>query len=182
MTAPAPTPTPASTINQDRASTMHSHFQSLASPPVTTHLTDGGSKYILSTHPHPHSPALASLSAAFIQAHDTASRMKLGQPLRVTLSTFSGAAVIQTGTSGERSSRPASGDDEEYTGGGVGAGMVEGVGGELLGGAGGGNGARQGMLVGTVIAPGDRMAEARMASWGVEEVAKRFQKSAGDGQ
>jgi hypothetical protein len=38
------------------------------------------------------------------------------------------------------------------------------------------------MLVGTVIAKVDRLAEARMVSWGVEEVARRFQKSAaGDG-
>lgn len=37
------------------------------------------------------------------------------------------------------------------------------------------------MLVGTVVAPGERLAEARVASWGVEEVARRFMKSAGEG-
>lgn len=39
-----------------------------------------------------------------------------------------------------------------------------------------------GMLVGTVIAPGDRLAEARIASWGVEEVARKFQRYMCDGK
>lgn len=65
--------------------------------------------------------------------------MGLGRPLRVTLATRAGTAVIQTAT-----------EEEE-------------------------------MLIGTVVAPAERLAEARVASWGVEEVARRFMKSAGEG-
>jgi len=58
---------------------------------------------------------------------------------------------------------------------------VDCVGGSASGGGRGGGGNGE-MLVGTVIAKADRLAEARMVSWGVEEVARRFQKSAaGDG-
>ncbi|RPA91115.1 hypothetical protein L873DRAFT_1715390 [Choiromyces venosus 120613-1] len=139
--------TSSSVPHSARAEPLQSHFTKLAQGPITTHLTDTNAIPILSTHPQPSSPSLSSLSSAFVQAHDTASRMGLGRPLRVTLATASGAAVIQTATVDE--------------------------------GGGGGGGE---MLVGTVIAKADRLAEARMVSWGVEEVARRFQKSAaGDG-
>lgn len=96
--------------------------------------------------------------------------MGLGKPLRVTLATASGAAVIQTATV------------DEGSGGGGGEEGVDCVGGSVSGGRGGGGGGNGEMLVGTVIAKADRLAEARMVSWGVEEVARRFQKSAaGDG-
>jgi len=95
--------------------------------------------------------------------------MGLGKPLRVTLATVSGAAVIQTATV------------DEGSGGGGGEEGVDCVGGSASGGGRGGSGNGE-MLVGTVIAKADRLAEARMVSWGVEEVARRFQKSAaGDG-
>lgn len=96
--------------------------------------------------------------------------MGLGKPLRVTLATASGAAVIQTATVDEGSG--GSGGEEG----------VDCVGGSVSGGGRGGGGGNGEMLVGTVIAKADRLAEARMVSWGVEEVARRFQKSAaGDG-
>lgn len=94
--------------------------------------------------------------------------MGLGQPLRVTLATGSGAAVIQTATVAEQHSSSSTGSTDEGddyhrhrpT-------APVSTAGE--------------MLVGTVIAPADMLAEARMASWGIEEVARRFQKSAGEG-
>ncbi|PUU81386.1 hypothetical protein B9Z19DRAFT_1077379 [Tuber borchii] len=152
-----------------RAEPLQSHFAKLAQGPITTHLTDTNAIPILSTHPQPSSPGLSSLSSAFVQAHDTASRMGLGKPLRVTLATASGAAVIQTATV------------DEGSGAGRGEEGVDCVGGSVSGGGRGGGGNGE-MLVGTVIAKADRLAEARMVSWGVEEVARRFQKSAaGDG-
>lgn len=115
---------------------LSTHFLQLGGDTLTTHLSDSNSIAILSTSA---TPSLAALSAAFVQAHDTASRMGLGRPLRVTLATRAGTAVIQTAT-----------EEEE-------------------------------MLIGTVVAPAERLAEARVASWGVEEVARRFMKSAGEG-
>ena len=48
---------------------------------------------------------------------------------------------------------------------------------------GAGNGAGEEiMLVGTVVAPGDRLAEARIASWGVEDVARKVQRYMRDGK
>lgn len=88
--------------------------------------------------------------------------MGLGKPLRVTLATTAGAAVVQTATVAAHAPVEEGEVASEY-----GAVAV---------------GAEGDMLVGTVVATADRLAEARMASWGVEEVARRFQKSAaGDG-
>ncbi|KAF8467281.1 hypothetical protein BDZ91DRAFT_633856, partial [Kalaharituber pfeilii] len=134
---------------------LQTHFAQLA-PSCSAHLADQNAVPILTTSPHHAAPSLSSLSAAFVQAHDTASRMGLGVPLRVTLATGSGAAVIQTGT------LPEVDDDLEEEHGRTfltGNGVV----GEHM------------MLVGTVVAPADRLAEARLASWGVEEVARKFQ-------
>jgi len=101
--------------------------------------------------------------------------MGLGKPLRVTLATASGAAVIQTATVDEGSGGGGGEEGVDCVGGSV-------SGGGRGGGGGGGGGGNGEMLVGTVIAKADRLAEARMVSWGVEEVARRFQKSAaGDG-
>ncbi|KAG0131675.1 hypothetical protein HOY82DRAFT_331282 [Tuber indicum] len=170
----ATTATTTSSVPQSpRAEPLQSHFAKLAQGPITTHLTDTNAIPILSTHPQPSSPGLSSLSSAFVQAHDTASRMGLGKPLRVTLATASGAAVIQTATVDEGSGGGGGEEGVDYVGGGSSGGG---------GGRGGGGGSNGEMLVGTVIAKVDRLAEARMVSWGVEEVARRFQKSAaGDG-
>lgn len=134
-----PPPHPATKkMSHNAPAALSTHFLQLGGDTLTAHLSDSNSIAILSTSPTP-TPSLAALSAAFVQAHDTASRMGLGRPLRVTLATSAGTAVIQTATE----------EDE--------------------------------MLVGTVVAPGERLAEARVASWGVEEVARRFMKSAGEG-
>src|SRR5690606_31312031 len=90
---------------------MQSHFAQLA-PSCAAHLADQNAIPILSTTV-PSSPALASLSAAFVHAHDTACRMGLGLPLRVTLNTGGGAAVIQTGTYPEHSTSLVGGGDSE---------------------------------------------------------------------
>ncbi|KAF8418985.1 hypothetical protein EV426DRAFT_519031, partial [Tirmania nivea] len=140
---------------------LQSHFSQLA-PSCSAHLADQNAIPILSTTPHPGSPGLSNLSTAFVQAHDTASRLGLGIPLRVTVTTGAGAAVIQSGV------LPEGGEEDEAD---IGHGHGNGVRGGGVGGSGEGV-----MLVGTVIAPGDRLAEARIASWGVEEVARKFQR------
>jgi hypothetical protein len=66
--------------------------------------------------------------------------MGLGVPVRVTVTTRAGTAVIQTG------SQVASGE----------------------------------MVVGTVVGPVERVADARVASWGVEEVAGRVGRVIGE--
>lgn len=128
------------------APSLSTHFQSLAPAPLTAHIADSTGHEILSTSASPRQArVLQSLSHAYLSAHDTASRMGLGAPLRLTVATRGGAVVMQTGT--------------EVDGG---------VPGE--------------MVVGTVIAPAERMAEARVASWGVEEVAARVGKVIGEGR
>lgn len=77
-------------------------------------------------------------------AYDTAARMGLGQPVRVTLTTNQGTAVIQTGII-----EPGKEDDS---------------------------------IVATVVAPEEKMAEARVASWGVENVSNVVGKVLNDGQ
>ena len=156
---------------------LHSHFSQLA-PSCVAHLADQNAVPILSTTSHTASAALSSLSAAFVQAHDTASRLGLGIPIRVTLTTGNGAAVIQTGTVSEPEEdlhhQPHHNHNHlphphqqshhhHYRGAGNGA--VEEI-----------------MLVGTVVAPGDRLAEARIASWGVEDVARKVQRYMRDGK
>lgn len=86
----------------------------------------------------------------------------------MTVTTGAGAAVVQSGVLPE-------GEEEEEVG------HVHGHGNGVRGGVVGGSGERV-MLVGTVIAPGDRLAEARIASWGVEEVARKFQRFMCDGK
>lgn len=94
----------------------------------------------------------------------------MGVPLRVTVTTGAGAAVIQSGV------LPEGGEEEEEE---IGHGHGHGNG--VRGGGAGASGEGV-MLVGTVIAPGDRLAEARIASWGVEEVARKFQRFMCDGK
>lgn len=131
---------------QQQPSSLKTHFLSLAPPPLTAHITDSTGHPILTTAEASHqSHALQSLSHAYLSAHDTASRMGLGVPLRVTVGTRAGAVVMQTGTE------------------------VEG-------------GVTGDMVVGTVVAPEERMAEARVASWGVEEVAGRVGRVIGKGR
>ena len=164
-------------ISLSHMARLHTHFSQLA-PSCVAHLADQNAVPILSTTSHTASSALSSLSAAFVQAHDTASRLGLGIPLRVTLTTGNGAAVIQTGTVPEPEEDPYHHHNHNHN--------------HLhhhqhphphqqphhhhyVRGAGNGAG-EEIMLVGTVVAPGDRLAEARVASWGVEDVARKVQR------
>lgn len=89
----------------------------------------------------------------------------------MTVTTGTGAAVIQSGV------LPEGAEEEDEEGDVIRHGHGNGVRGGGVGGSGEGV-----MLVGTVIAPGDRLAEARIASWGVEEVARKFQRFMCDGK
>lgn len=100
--------------------------------------------------------------------------MGLGLPLRVTLNTGGGAAVIQTGTYPEHAGVVVGSDIEEEED-------------EMRGMLGGGHGmgGKEGermMLVGTVVAPRERLADARIASWGVEDMARKLQRCLSDGK
>jgi len=152
---------------------LQSHFSHIA-PRLTTHLTDREANPIFSTHPDPLSASrsLVSLSSAFVQSYETASRMGLGTPLRVTISTAkSDIVVIQTApTLNNQHSDPSAStmtnmtasfqppqsavspiqDHESVSD-------------------------TSNMLVGTVIAPADQLADARVAIWGVEAIARKLQ-------
>ncbi|KAA8912461.1 hypothetical protein FN846DRAFT_933194 [Sphaerosporella brunnea] len=128
-------------------SSLKSHFSSLAPAPLSATITDSTGHVILASSgsaaasSSSSSHQSAALSQAFISAHDTASRMGLGEPLRVSIATRHGLVVVQTG---------------------------EAVQGE--------------MVVGTVVAPEEREAEARVASWGVHEVVGRVARVVGEGR
>ncbi|TGZ79675.1 hypothetical protein EX30DRAFT_372972 [Ascodesmis nigricans] len=135
-------PSPAA---QPAEPTIQDHFMSLAAAPLAAHIADNSGQVILSTASCPRqSLALQSLSQAYIVAHDTATRMGLGQPLRVTLTTNNGTAVIQTGVI-----EPGKEDDS---------------------------------IVASVVAPEEKMAEARVASWGVDNVSKVVSKVLTEGK
>lgn len=110
--------------------------------------------------------------------------MGLGVPLRVTLETGSGVGVIQTGVLGDSGLGFHGGDEEMGEDDREGIKNVGGIGGGGAGGNGpvGVHGVDHLMFVGTVVAPGDRLAEARIASWGVEDVARKFQRYMHDGK
>ncbi|KAF8251215.1 hypothetical protein K440DRAFT_101524 [Wilcoxina mikolae CBS 423.85] len=141
-----PQPAVAESTPSESHRSIRTHFSSLASAPLVAHLTDSTGHAILSTaESSRQTNNLQQLSLAYLSAHDTASRMGLGVPLRVTLATRNGSVAIQTGT--------------EVEGGTTGE-----------------------MVVGTIVAPEERMAEARVASWGVEEVAVRVGRVIGEGR
>jgi len=143
MSNPNPTDKLASTSTSSSQPNLKTHFQKLAPADSTVHLADSTTHPILSTAQDAQTTqSLTSLSSAYLQAHDTASRMGLGQPLRVTLATKAGTTVVQTGTEVD--------------------------GGEIL--------------VGSVVAPEDKIAEARVASWGVEETARRVGRVIAEGR
>ncbi|CCX33770.1 hypothetical protein FPQ18DRAFT_337056 [Pyronema domesticum] len=129
-------------MSESSAPSITTHFSSLAPSPLAAHISDSTGHAILSTSESSRQTAsLQQLSHAYLSAHDTATRMGLGMPLRVTIQTAKGTVAIQTGDaeSGE-------------------------------------------MVVGTVVAPEGMMAEARVASWGVEECAKRVAKVMAEGR
>jgi predicted regulator of Ras-like GTPase activity (Roadblock/LC7/MglB family) len=131
------------------APSLKAHFATIAPAPLSAHITDATGHVILSSGGGGGGGSSlkdknkAALSHAFISAHDTASRMGLGEPLRVTITTQRGTVVMQTGSEA-------------------------GEGGE--------------MVVGTVVAPEDKMAEARVASWSVQQCAERVGRVIGEGR
>ncbi|KAF3156882.1 hypothetical protein TWF106_009313 [Orbilia oligospora] len=143
---------------------LQSHFSHIA-PHLKAHLTDRQANPILSTS-EPTSGYLAPLSEAFVNAYETGSRMGLGMPVRVTLSTTESSLVVlqsaptsSSGTGQElstatRQSTPVS---------------------PVLTAENGPDTSK--MLVSTVIAPAGELAEARVAIWAIEDVARRLQTS-----
>lgn len=130
-----------STSQPSHQLTLPEHFAQLATASLCAHLNDSTGHTILTTSTTARqSHSLQALSHAYLSAHDTAFRMGLGVPVRVTVTTRAGTAVIQTG------SQVASGE----------------------------------MVVGTVVGPVERVADARVASWGVEEVAGRVGRVIGE--
>ncbi|KAK6362125.1 hypothetical protein TWF730_005822 [Orbilia blumenaviensis] len=155
---------------------LQSHFSHIA-PHLKAHLTDRQANPILSTS-EPASGYLAPLSEAFVNAYETGSRMGLGMPVRVTLSTTESSLVVLQ-------SAPTSGQAELL----VGQGPRQ-VQGQTQGQQQQGQGqptspmltAENGpdtskMLVSTVVAPAGELAEARVAIWAIEDVARRLQTS-----
>lgn len=141
---------------------------------LTTHLTDHEANTILSTHPNPSSRVLSSLSSAYIQAHETASRMGLGDPLRLTVSTLrSDLVVIQSTPSWPPPSTALNVntkldlnriDESESTG------LPDDT--RLISDS-------STMVVGSVIASLNHLAEARVAMWAMEDVSRRLQTRIG---
>ncbi|RVD81831.1 uncharacterized protein DFL_009678 [Arthrobotrys flagrans] len=128
---------------------LQSHFSHIA-PHLKAHLTDRQANPILSTS-EPASGYLAPLSEAFVNAYETGSRMGLGMPVRVTLSTTESSLVVLQ-------SAPTSGPMPELSN------VV------------GQRGANSRLRL-TVIAPAGELAEARVAIWAIEDVARRLQTS-----
>ncbi|KAF3932271.1 hypothetical protein ABW19_dt0203901 [Dactylella cylindrospora] len=160
----------------DKLKNLQFHFSHIA-PHLTTHLTDREANPILSTHPEPASEPLVSLSDAFVSAYETASRMGLGSPLRITLSTaetnlvviqsapstiqrvsiangavsgFPDPCLTTTKSTGDADSNPKHTKDEDSSN------LPD----------------SSRMFVGTVVGPSRELAEARVAIWGVEDVAR----------
>lgn len=147
---------------------LQSHFSHIA-PHLKAHLTDRQANPILSTS-EPASGYLAPLSEAFVNAYETGSRMGLGMPVRVTLSTTESSLVVLQ-------SAPTSGPMPELSN------VVGQRGGQqsptpvspVLTAENGPDTSK--MLVSTVIAPAGELAEARVAIWAIEDVARRLQTS-----
>ncbi|KAK6350633.1 hypothetical protein TWF718_003820 [Orbilia javanica] len=146
---------------------LQSHFSHIA-PHLKAHLTDRQANPILSTS-EPASGYLAPLSEAFVNAYETGSRMGLGMPVRVTLSTTESSLVVlqsaptSSGTA-ELSSVPDQKARQQVT-------PVS----PILTAENGPDTSK--MLVSTVIAPAGELAEARVAIWAIEDVARRLQTS-----
>lgn len=122
----------ASTSSQQTS--LQQHFTSLAPPPLSAHLSDSAGHTILSTaESQSQTRYFESLTNAYLQTNDIASRMGLGTHLRVTMTTGDCRTIIQTASETE--------------------------GGETI--------------IGTVVAPEARAAEALLASYGITEVGKK---------
>ncbi|KAK6534793.1 hypothetical protein TWF281_006093 [Arthrobotrys megalospora] len=141
---------------------LQSHFSHIA-PHLKAHLTDRQANPILSTS-EPASGYLAPLSEAFVNAYETGSRMGLGMPVRVTLSTTESSLVVLQ-------SAPTSGQPELPVDQKARQPPVS----PMLTAENGPDTSK--MLVSTVIAPSGELAEARVAIWAIEDVARRLQTS-----
>ncbi|KAK6541535.1 hypothetical protein TWF694_007342 [Orbilia ellipsospora] len=140
---------------------LQSHFSHIA-PHLKAHLTDREANAILSTS-EPTSDYLGPLSHAFINAYETGSRMGLGTPVRVTLSTTeSSLVVLQSAPSNQPADAPVTAARSTPSS-------------PVLNPEAGPDTSK--MLVSTVIAPAGELAEARVAIWAIEDVARRLQTS-----
>ncbi|EPS37180.1 hypothetical protein H072_9173 [Dactylellina haptotyla CBS 200.50] len=138
---------------------LQSHFSHIA-PHLKAHLTDREANPILSTS-EPTSGYLGPLSHAFINAYETGSRMGLGMPVRVTLSTTeSSLVVLQSAPSDHQPDASVARQAPSSS---------------ILSTDSGPDTSK--MLVSTVIAPAGELAEARVAIWAIEDVARRLQTS-----
>ncbi|KAF3926045.1 hypothetical protein ABW20_dc0108745 [Dactylellina cionopaga] len=143
---------------------LQSHFSHIA-PHLKAHLTDREANAILSTS-EPTSDYLGPLSHAFVNAYETSSRMGLGIPVRVTLSTTESSLVVLQSAPSNQSAEAAAADQRA---------RPAPAGNPVLNPDAGPDTSK--MLVSTVIAPSGELAEARVAIWAIEDVAKRLQTS-----
>ncbi|KAJ6264866.1 hypothetical protein Dda_1019 [Drechslerella dactyloides] len=165
---------------------LQTHFSHLA-PGLKAHLTDREASTILSTaDPAATSAYLTPLSNAFVNAYETGARMGLGVPLRVTLSTTdSSLVVLQSAPASAAAVEAAAAAQAQAQAQAANVVMTDpraraqsptgSVIGADVGGAGVVDTSR--MLVGTVVAPAGELAEARVAVWAIEDVARRLQTS-----
>jgi hypothetical protein len=148
------------------------------------HLTDTSGLPILSSvssdspASSPTEAALIGLTATYLQAQETASRLGLGVPKRITIETEGGGVVVvqssitmsptlsPLSSSAENPSSPISGDNSSNPN--PAPQLEEG---EVTQ-------PRVPTLISTVIAPSAaHMAEARLATWSVETIGRKFQKA-----
>ena len=162
----------------DPASSLIAQF-----PDHTIHLTDTSGFPILSSviSDSPSSDAseatLTSLTSVFLQAQETASRLGLGMPKRITVETEGGGVVVVQSSitaSPSLSPSPSAGDPSSPTSGGDSSNPNPAS--QL--GDGDAASPRVPTLISTVIAPSaTQMAEARLATWSVEAIGRKFQKA-----
>ncbi|KAI9784606.1 MAG: hypothetical protein M1839_001828 [Geoglossum umbratile] len=161
----------------DPASSLIAQF-----PNHTIHLTDTSGLPILSSvSPDSPSPSaseatLTSLTSTFLQAQETASRLGLGIPRRITIETEDGGVVVVQSSitaSPSLSPSPSARDPSSPISGGESSNP------NPASQLGDGETAqpRVPTLISTVIAPSAaQMAEARLATWSVEAIGRKFQK------
>ncbi|KAI9868069.1 MAG: hypothetical protein M1813_006814 [Trichoglossum hirsutum] len=162
----------------DPASTLIAQF-----PNHIIHLTDTSGLPILSSVSSDSSPssdteaALTGLTATYLQAQETASRLSLGAPKRITIETERGGVVVVQSsiTTPPSSSSPLSSSAEDLSSpisrdnGHNPDPTVQPGDGEVAQ-------SRVPTLISTIIAPSaTQMAEARLATWSVEAMGRKFQ-------
>ncbi|KAH0545160.1 hypothetical protein FGG08_000772 [Glutinoglossum americanum] len=159
----------------DPASSLIAQF-----PNHIIHLTDTSGLPILSSvssEPPTSSAteaALTGLTATYLQAQETASRLGLGVPKRITIETEGGGiVVVQSSITASPSSSPLSSSAENPSSpiSGSNTNPASQLGSEVAQ-------PRVPTLISTVIAPSAaQIAEARLATWSVEAIGRKFQKA-----